>query len=118
MSWDSDFLEMMPHTVVVYARASHNSYGEPTYSTSGSTYRARVANKPGMLRNLRGEFTEFFQVAWVASTGTINVNDKVTLPDGTSPELANVERNPDEDGVYINKLYFKHSGGIAVPPRM
>lgn len=116
MGWDSDFLEMLPHTVVVSTRTGHNNYAQPTWSTSGSTYRARIVHKPSFLRGLRGETMEVGAVIWVASTGTISVHDKVTLSDGTSPELAYVERVPDEDGTYFHKLYLKHSQGNVINP--
>lgn len=113
MSWDSDFLELMPHTVVISTRSGHSAYGTATYSTAGSTYRARVVDKPGFLRTSQGEVVETRTVAWVASTGTITVADRVTLPDGTSPPVALVERYADENGTYFHKLTFRWTGSLS-----
>lgn len=113
MAFDSDFLEMMPHTVVVSTRTGHSAYGTAAYSTSGSTYRARVVTKPGFVRTSQGETVEARTVAWIASTGTITVDDKVTLPDGTSPPLALVERYADEDGNNHCKVTFRWTGSLS-----
>jgi hypothetical protein len=37
-------------------------------------------------------------VVWVHSTKAFKADDKITLPDGTSPEVLAVERPFDEDG--------------------
>lgn len=97
------FLALMPHTVTISTRASHNNYGEPSYG-SGTSYRARVLNAPAFKRGAGGETVEIQTTVWVASTGTISVDDRITLPDGTTPPIVLVERVPDEDGTHHHKL--------------
>jgi hypothetical protein len=104
MGWDADFLDLMPHSVVVSTRASHSAYGTAVYSTSGSTYRARVLTKPGFVRSAQGENVAFHTVVWVASTGSIDISSRLTLPDGTTPPIVAMERVPDEDGTYHSKI--------------
>lgn len=97
----------MPSTVSISTRASHNSYGEPSFG-SATNYRARVVNKSGFVRSPSGENVEVRTVCWVASTGTIDISDRITLPDGTTPQIVMVERFPDQDGTHHHKLSLGH----------
>lgn len=110
MSFESAFLELMPSTVTISTRSSHNSYGEASYG-SGTSYRARVVAQTGFVRaaggfGLSGHFetVEVRTVVWIASTGVITTDDRITLPDGTTPPIVAVERYPDEDGTHHHKL--------------
>jgi hypothetical protein len=104
MGWDSDFLDLMPHSVVVSTRTGHSAYGTASFSADGSTYRARVLTKPGFVRGPQGENVAFHTIVWVASTGAIDISSRLTLPDGTTPPIVGLERVPDEDGTYHHKI--------------
>jgi hypothetical protein len=105
MAYDHDFDDMLPQTVVVTTRSGHSAYGTATYAASGSTYRARVVAKPSFIRGLQGENVAVKSVVWIASTGTIDPSDRITLPDGTTPPVLGVESYPDEDGAsYFSKV--------------
>lgn len=114
MSYDHDFDGMLAQTVVITTRSGHNAYGEPSWAAAGSTFRARIVAKPGFARSAQGEVVAVKSVIWVASTGTITVDDRVTLPDGTTPPVVAVESYPDEDGAsYFSKImlgYFSKTG--------
>ena len=106
MSFESDFLSMMPHTITVRARASRNSDGSDTFSTSASSLTARVVTTRKWVRNSEGVAVQASQEAWVASTGTLAVDSRYTLPDGTSPPVLAVESFPDESGTHHGHLLF------------
>ena len=103
----NEFLALMPSTVTISTRSSHNNYGEPSFG-GGTTYRARIVNKAGFVRAADGETVEVTTVCWVASTGTIDISDRITLPDGTTPQILMVERFPDQDGTHHHKLSLGH----------
>ena len=106
MSFSTQFLSMMNSTVTVSTRASHNSYGEATYSTSSATYRARIVEKPGFIREAAGETIQFSHTLWIRSTGSVSITatDRITLPDGTKPPIVAVERYPDDEGEHHVKV--------------
>ena len=97
---------MLPNTVVVRTRASRNSDGSDTFSTSATTYRARVVNSRKWVRATNGNSAMTSAIAWIASTGTLAMDSRYTLPDGTSPPVLMVDTVPDEDGVYHNRVTF------------
>lgn len=97
MSFEAGFLTLMGSTVTISTRASHNNYGEPSYG-SGTGYRARIATKAGFVRGASGETIQYATVVWVNSTKAFTVDDRLALPDGTTPQVVAVERPFDEDG--------------------
>lgn len=103
----NEFLALMPSTVTISTRSGHSNYGEPSFG-SGTSYRARVVNKSGFVRNAQGENVEVTSICWVASTGSIDISDRITLPDGTTPQIVMVERFPDGDGTHHHKLSLGH----------
>lgn len=98
MAFGEEFIDCMPHSIVVNSFASLNGYGKPTYSTQGSTYRGLVQNKRRVIRGTDG--TEKVSSARVilASTVAISITDKITLPDGTVRPVLNVDLMFDEEG--------------------
>jgi uncharacterized membrane protein len=98
MSFESAFLSLMNSTVTVSTRSGHNNYGEPTYA-AGVNYRARIHEKAGFVRTADGEVIEVVTEVWVNSTKAFTVDDRVTLPNGTVPQVVAVNRPFDEDGV-------------------
>lgn len=108
MSFPSAFLSMMDSTVKISTRTTHNNYGEPSFAATTSSYRARIVEKPGYLRNGQAEEISYSHVMWVASTGSVSItaSDRLTLPDGTIRPMLAVERYPDEDGAHHVKVYL------------
>lgn len=96
----------MTQTIRVSTRSGHTNYGAPIFAATASTYRARIVDKPGFVRSNAGEDVAFRTVAWLASTAPLTIDDRFTLPDGTSPPAVALERFPDQNGAYHVKLFF------------
>ena len=107
MGFSSDFDDVMTQTVTVKTLASRNSDGSAAYSTATSTFAARVVNTNRQIRDASGNVVMGQYDVWIASTGTIAANSKITLPDGTAPPILLVHAYPDENGShYHNKVTF------------
>ena len=108
MSFSTSLLPLMPSTVKVSTRTGHSNYGAPTFAGTTASYRCRVLEAPGYLRDVAGEGIAYRHVAWVRSTGatSITASDRVTLPDGTTPPVLRVERFSDDNGENHVKVYF------------
>lgn len=104
MAWDTELEELMPHTVTVRAAARPAADGSDAFSTSASTYQARVTTDPKAVRKAVGSETDIAAVAWVASTAAIAVGSKVGLPDGTFPAVKQSSLVADGDGAHHVKL--------------
>lgn len=104
-SFVSDFTDLMSTSVGVKARASYNNYGEASYSTSTTTVECRWVESPVQIRDANGNTVEARGMLWLASTGTITPEHRITLPDGTSPPILRVDRLFDENGVSHHKCW-------------
>lgn len=110
MAFESAFLELMPHSIVVKrftkattAGSTQGTYGFANYSTAASTYRGRFVVKNVKL--VRSDGSEFSgdHVAWLATTASITRRDKVTFH-ATTYEILQVGIFPDETGVHHTRL--------------
>lgn len=114
MAFDPDLLELMPHQVLVYARASAggNGYGAESFSTTASTYRGRVYPHSQEVTTDDGQVVQSNYVAWLRSTAALTVHHRYRLPaavvstSGPQPIPVKVDRPPDEDGQHHVKVFF------------
>lgn len=110
MSFSTAYLELMPSTIRVSTRSSHNNYGEPTFAATTSLYRARILQADGFIRGADGESVAVTHTIWARSTSasSITIDDRITLPSsvsqGATPKILGVERYPDSDGVHHTKI--------------
>lgn len=103
----SDWLDLMPHTVTYEAVATRDEYGKPiTYSTAVS-YRARVTYKHQRVAARNGQDVTSTIQCWLNGViTTLNPDDRITLPDGTTPLVTSWETPTDEIGYHHTKIYF------------
>ena len=108
MAFSTEFLSLMDSTIRVSTRGTHNNYGEPSFAATTASYRARIVYGPTYDRSPGSESVEYSHVLWVRSTGAVSItaSDRITLPDGTTPPVAKVERFADEDGPHHCKIYL------------
>ena len=93
----ADFLDLMPSTITVEPFTSRDSYGAAVYGTAVS-YRAHVFYKNHFVRGTDGELIAARGIIWIATANVISVNDRITLPDGTKPDLLSVGAAQNESG--------------------
>ncbi len=95
----------MPHTVTHEPVLSRDSYGKITYDTAVDR-QARVSYKQRQIRGANGELTMSTGVVWFAAVVSIDLGDRITLPDDTTPQILYVETHADDQGDRFTKLYF------------
>ena len=112
MSWETEFEEMMPDEVTRQPYTGVNDHGEMQHG-SAMKVQCRIAYKPQLvarsIAEVTGAIQEVISTCQIYSIGNQtwlwNPRDKVTLPDGTSPEILSVDTNSDSDGVHHQKVY-------------
>lgn len=100
----SDFADLMHDTVLVALRTGINEYGEATYGADASV-TARVAARIRMVRDHKGNERVSTGTVWLAEATGIEPVDRITLPDGTQPEILAVGRVADETGAVYETVY-------------
>lgn len=105
---EADFLDLMIDTLTVEHFNGHDEWGRADDFDPPVTYRCRIVAKPRLDRiktdPSRDESQDLTHV-WVASTD-IKIEDRCTFPDGSQPQLLQVETFPDENGVHHQELRF------------
>lgn len=109
MSYDSALDELLPHEIVVKHAGGRNIYGEVNVGGVAATYRARVLYEARQLTRPTGEEVVAAGKVWVSGTvpTAIATTDIITLPDGSTPELIQVDTFPDEEGLHHQVLWFR-----------
>ena len=99
MAWTPELDELVQQTVVVKSLSSFDGYGDPTYSTAGSTYQARVTWQPFRVTDWSGDERVAQAQIIIATTVEIKATDQITLPNGETPEILHIREIPWVDGL-------------------
>ena len=112
MSFERDIFEtMMPSTMSVYSFTAFDTYGDPSYSTSVTTYRCRMEYTPTIIGNQLGEEVVSNVTAYVGSTSPLNVLDRYILPDGSTGIVQSIMQQWDDEGIHHHVINFGGAPG-------
>ncbi|MBW2084438.1 MAG: hypothetical protein JRI54_00180 [Deltaproteobacteria bacterium] len=100
-----DFKDFFPHTIVIEPFLGRNDYGEPIYGDATS-YNARVVGKQKLVRTPSGEEKVSSSQVYIYEISNVSPEDRVTLPDGSSPPILAVAKFPDENGDHHEVVFF------------
>ena len=106
---ERDFRQLMTQSVTVSTVASLGVGGAPTFSTTASTYRARVVNTNKFVHDSRGQGAAVAYEAWLSSTSILSPASKYTLPDGATPPVVRLDVFPDDLGHHHVHILFGRS---------
>lgn len=101
-----DYSHWQNQTVTVYAYSGFDAYGSPTWSTVGTAYSALVVGQVKSVRDRSGVEKISNTQIYLPGTVTINIEDKITLPDASSPVIIAVQSFPDFDGTNVLTQVF------------
>ena len=87
-------LAQMTDTVTHAPLTGRDEYGAAIYGAATS-YQARVVPTHRLIRSPQGSDKVATTVAWIATTDAIGPEDRLTLPDGSSPAILQVDRYTD-----------------------
>jgi len=104
----SDWLDLAPATVQYEAAVTRNEFGKVTTYAAAVAYRARVTytHKRVTSRATGQDVISSIQVWIIGIITTLNVDDRITLPDGTTPLMVSWDLVTDEHGNHSVKCYF------------
>jgi hypothetical protein len=124
MSFETDFLELMPHTVQLAPPTGRDQFNKASFGADVS-YRARVVGKGMSLRTKTSvELTPLFTVYVDAGDDVITAEYRLTLPadlalqrpaGSATPVIFTVSKLTDEDGNHhtvLNCGWMYHRQGM------
>lgn len=99
MTIEAAYLGMMPSTVTIYNETAVDKYGKGTFGT-GTQVRCRVVPTNQSERTGTGVDEIPVGKIYCYGTPTVNVNDKILLPDGQTVYAVHVQKQNDESGAH------------------
>lgn len=106
MGIEREFLELMPQTIAWEQFAALDKYGEVTDYADPVDIRCRVTRVHDRLLGPDQVEVLITAKAWLFGHYEIKKQDRITLPDGTQPPIADVEHYPDEEGDHHTVVLF------------
>lgn len=107
---DAPLLSLLIHTVTIAPWASQNAAGEATYGSPVS-YPALVefttskVQLVGVLDGRVGQALVHKATVYIDGRPTIGLRDKITLPDGQTPQILTVNAYDDQSGGYTTEVH-------------
>ena len=105
MALDKQLSGFMPHTVTIAPFASKNNYGEDTYTTT-RTASAYVEPSQNINDGNQTDEESRSKQAFIADT-SITLRDKITLPDGSTPEISSIAIHTEVVGLEHTVVSFR-----------
>lgn len=106
MSFENDFLDCMPQSVVVNTISTIDAYGKPSFATSATTYAALIQQEQVLVRALDGTEKMAETTAIINATGTINPEDQITLSEGDTRPILSIQTLSDNEGIHHTVIHF------------
>jgi hypothetical protein len=111
MSWETEFEEFYTDEVIRQHYTGQDGYGQPSHG-SAITHFCRVVHKPQIIRQggtgeSQDTVRELVSTSQIYSKADVgwDLRDKVTLADGTSPKILQINNYPDENGLHHTVVF-------------
>lgn len=95
---------LCPHTVSIQNRTGLDAYSKPTHAAAVE-YDCLIEYKPRMVRTAGGQEKVSSAAVYLTSAPGTTTDDKITLPDGTTPQILSVGKWADTRGDYFECIY-------------
>jgi hypothetical protein len=106
VSFEAAFLTMMPETIDVYPFLGFDTYGEPSYSTGATSYRARIEFVDTVVKDQLGKDVATNITAYMASTSRLSNLDRYIFPDGSTGIVQSISPVSDDEGIHHIEARF------------
>lgn len=104
---DPALVSLLTQTITVEPFASRNTYGKPVYGASVS-YQALWMKKLRQIRDNAGKIIVSRSTVVLDVNPTIGMEDRVTLPDGTTPPIVGIEQCVSDYGdPWVTRIYLE-----------
>lgn len=90
-------------SITVRENTGFDAYGSPIWAstTAASTYAALIVQKVQSIRDSKGVDKVSNTQIYLSGNTSINIEDKIVLPDATEPLIIAVQKYPDFDGTNV-----------------
>lgn len=101
---ERDLADLLQQECQVSRFIESDAYGQAVYGDAAHI-ACRTASRTRMIRDASGKEVVSTSTTWIEPNG-VTVRDKITLPDGSSPKILQVQNFPDETGqIHHQKIH-------------
>ncbi len=106
MSFEEEFLDCFPQTVVVNEFSSLDVRGKPSFATAGTTYAALIQAEQKLVRTLDGTEKVAETTVHINSTSAISPDSLITISNGDTRPILAVETLSDDEGIHHGVIHL------------
>jgi hypothetical protein len=106
MSLEASLQQLMVETVTVAPVTAKDAYGKRTWGTATTFSSCRVQTGNYKVLDSNGQEKVSEGRVYFPNKPTITLNDKITLPDGSTPPILSVDFFGDERGDHHTIVHF------------
>ena len=106
MTIETLLTDIMIETITLASVSAKDSYGKRTWNSASSITNCRVQSGTYKVRDSAGVEVIAQGKVYVPGSPTVTVNDKLTLPDSTTPPILAIDRLGDQDSAHHVVLYY------------
>ena len=108
MALEADFLTMTNKTVTIAQPSTYSKYGAPTFGAASTAIPARLEIAHRVVVDIDGvERVSSGTLFILSTTATVTPGTKITLPDGSTPEILRVDVHEDEEGQHHLEVFLR-----------
>lgn len=109
MAVDYDLKELMTTTVTVKTVTARDAAGDPSTYSAGTNYSAMEVFRQTILDEKGDRTLVADGMAFIYGTTGATYESEITLSDGRKPDIMSIETFSDENGQYLDVIYFGFS---------
>lgn len=98
-------------TVMIAKRTGRDGYGKPSYGPD-VPWRCEVEEQVQRVKTMNGIEVVHSTVVYVLGNPGVTVDDRVTLPDGSTPPVLGSERYSDLKGTPMEKIVLGNNDAM------
>jgi hypothetical protein len=103
---ETEFLDLMPTTVTIFAKTATDAYGKFTFSPTGTAVRCRLQPSNDVVTTMDNREIVTRGTIIFYGTPTITNDSKIQLPDGTVPLIVSVMVRNDDTGAHHTTVTY------------
>lgn len=105
MAIDNQLTSFMPHTVTIAPFTTKNAYGEDSFSGTTRTVSAYVEPNQQLAYGDQVNEKTTSKIAYISDLN-ITINDKITLPDSSTPDIVSIVIHDEVVGLEHTMVTF------------
>lgn len=105
MTIDAQLSSFMPHTVTIFPFTTLNNYAQENFSATSRSAYAYIEPNRTLDPSSQTDEERVSTTAYIADTN-INIRDKITFPDGRSPQISSIQINTAVQGLEHSVVNF------------